>query len=53
MIVVGKLAVNATPIFELHDLNNSKRMNVSLDILFNFFNKTTSDEEIIREATVA
>lgn len=50
VIVAGKLATNSNPLFELHDLNNSTRNDVSLDNLFDFFNKTIDHQKICKHA---
>ncbi|XP_043479595.1 probable proline--tRNA ligase, mitochondrial [Leptopilina heterotoma] len=52
VIVIGKLALNSDPLFELHDINNSTHNDVGLETLFDFFNQTINQQKISNRATV-
>ncbi|XP_011301330.1 probable proline--tRNA ligase, mitochondrial [Fopius arisanus] len=42
VVVVGRSAVQETPLFEFHDVNEGEREDVSLDRLYNFFENSAS-----------
>ena len=46
VIVIGKSALESTPLFEIHDVNNSTRVDVPLASIHDYFaNKSVKDKE--------
>jgi len=50
VIVIGKKAMESSPLFEVHDQNNDKQIDLSLDQLKDFFENNDSPPEMLREA---
>ncbi|XP_015127604.1 probable proline--tRNA ligase, mitochondrial isoform X2 [Diachasma alloeum] len=46
VLVVGRYSMQENPLFELHDVNEGQRQDVSLDQLYNFFDNSESMKQI-------
>ncbi|XP_043268830.1 probable proline--tRNA ligase, mitochondrial [Venturia canescens] len=53
LIVIGKQAVEKTPHFEIHDINNSNSFLFTLEQLKDFFETNCSDQQTKLEAVIA
>lgn len=50
VVVIGKSAVESTPLFEVHDQNSEKQIDLTIEQLRDFFENNDSSKEIERKA---